>query len=91
MKVKDLKRKHREVVVSVWPPAWASAYGPGRTFAVSDEGALMEVRRIGNKLSLGMRLDGRDHHTLLEWDGPPTPTDLEGVLRGQIGQPHPGD
>ena len=29
MKIRDLKCKSGEAIVSVWPPQWASSYSPG--------------------------------------------------------------
>src|SRR5260370_7654601 len=86
MRVRELKRKHGSAIVSVWPRVWGSSSGRGSTLAVGEEGRLKTVRRIGDRLSLTMDYDGRGHVGGLQWDQPPTGTDLEGVLRGQIGR-----
>src|SRR2546428_408130 len=59
MRIRDLKRKSGEAVVSCWPPLWASAYRPGSKLAIPDEGVLRSVRRIGDRLSLTMDYDER--------------------------------
>ena len=86
MRIRDLKRKSGEAVVSCWPPLWASAYRPGSKLAIADEGVLRSVRRIGDRLSLTMEYDGREHVGALEWDAPPSLDDVEKLLRAHVGQ-----
>jgi hypothetical protein len=44
---------------------------------VAWEGILTDVRRIGNRLSLTVRIKGADHITLLdEWNAPHSPPTL---------------
>jgi hypothetical protein len=87
MRIRDLKRKHRSVVISAWPPDWTPSDGPGSTFPQGEEGVLTGVeRRPGGWPSLTMKFDGREHHGILAWDKPPSMTDVERALRGQIGR-----
>jgi len=44
-------------------------------------------REIGDWLAVVAVHEGRDHHGAFRYDGPPTLTELERVLRGQIGRP----
>jgi hypothetical protein len=44
-------------------------------------------REIGDWLAVVAVHEGRDHHGAFRCDGPPTLTELERVLRGQIGRP----
>ncbi len=68
VKIRNLKRKSCETMVSVWPPSWASSYGAGDKFAIGEEGTLRSVRRVGNHLTLTIDYDGREHLGALEWD-----------------------
>ena len=86
MKVRDLKRKTDNVVVSVWPPMWGGSYGPGAKFPVGEQGVLTGVKAINGKLSLTIKYDGRDHSGVLEWDEPPTLAPLEAALKAHIGK-----
>ena len=56
------------------------------TLAVGDEGVLRRVQRVGERLSLTMEYDGRQHVGSLEWDAPPVLADVEyppGALIGE--------
>ncbi len=86
MRIRDLKRMVGEVEVPAWPPMWYSSYGPGSTLATGEVGVLRAVRPVGNLLSITMEFDGREHVGIMQWDGPPTPTDVAEALRGRIGQ-----
>lgn len=87
MKIRNLKRKSGEAVVSVWPPPWASSYGPGSKFAIGEEGILKSVRRVGDRLSLTIEYDGREHGGSLEWDQPPALATVEKALKAHLGEP----
>jgi len=50
VKIRDLKRKHREAVVSVWPPQVLA--DAGATLVRPGDGVLKGVRRIAKRLSL---------------------------------------
>jgi hypothetical protein len=86
-KIRDLKRKFGEAVVRVWPSSWGGSYKAGDKFAAGDEGVLVSVTRIGNRLTLTMKYDGRDHMGSLEWDAPPTLDAVEKVLKANVGKP----
>ncbi len=85
-KVRELKRRSGAVIVSCWPPLWASPYGRGSKLATSDEGILRSMRRVGDRLSLTTEYDGRQDVGSLEWDAPPRLEDVERVLRAHIGE-----
>jgi len=87
MKIRSLTRKSGQAIISVWPPLWASSYGPGDKFPLGEEGVLESVRCIGDRLSLTMRYEGRECVGSLEWDQPPTLDAVENVLRAHVGQP----
>lgn len=73
----------------MWPPQWASCYGPGDRFALGEEGALAGVR-VNEKerhLVLIMSWEGREHVGVLRWAGPPDLKTVEKLLKGQIGKP----
>ena len=90
MRFRDLKRTHGEMVQPAWPPTvWASS---GEVFTSGAQGVLKGVRRIrdhrtGDWLAITSAHDGREHHAAFRCDGPPTLTELERVLREQIGRP----
>ena len=86
MKIRNLKRKSGETLVSVWPPVWSGWYKPGDKLPVGEEGVLQSVKRIGDRLSLTMTYEGRDHMASLQWDAPPLIEDVEGALRDNCGK-----
>jgi hypothetical protein len=86
MKIRNLKRKSGEAVVSVWPPSWAGSYKAGDKFPVGEEGVLESVKRIGDRLSLTIKYDGREHMGSLQWDTPPSLDNVEKALRSSIGK-----
>ena len=86
MRIRELKRRSGEAVVSCWPPLWASSYGRGSKLAIAEEGILRSVERIGNRLSLTMEYDGREHVGGLEWDAPPSMDEVEKLLRAHVGE-----
>jgi hypothetical protein len=75
MRLRYIRRKYSRHRSYIWPPA-----GPYGTSNVAWEGILTDVRRIGNRLPLTVRIKGADHITLLdEWNAshsPPTLTAL---------------
>ncbi len=86
MKIRELKRTSNKTKVSVWPPSWGGSYGSGDKFAVGDVGTFKSVRRIGDRLSLTISYEGRDHSGSLEWDAPPTLDQVENLLTANVGQ-----
>jgi len=51
------------------------------------EGVLTNVLRIGDRLSVTIRLEGRDHVAMLgEWKPPPTVDEVEAALRRGVGK-----
>jgi hypothetical protein len=85
MKIRKLKRRAGEAVMSPWPPQVLT--GSGTTFTRPGEGVLKSVKRIGNRLSLIIEHEKRDAFASLEWDAPPTLDEVERVLQAQIGTP----
>ena len=91
MKLRDLRRQSGEASVPVWPPqGWASSYRAGDHFAVGEQGELRSVTRQGDRLTLTMFFEDREHVAVLEWDAPPTVAAVEAALRARIGQPLKG-
>jgi hypothetical protein len=87
MRICELKRTVGKAEVRVWPPPWSSSYERGNTLAVGDdEGVLRRVQRVGERLSLTMEYDGREHVGSLEWDAPPVLADVEYALGALIGE-----
>jgi len=87
MKIRYLRRKSGQTVVSVWPPLWASADKPGDTFAIGEVGVLVSVKRLDDRLSLTMKFEGGEHVGSLQWDAPSSLDDVEKVLRAHLGHP----
>lgn len=87
MRIRYLRRKSGETIVSVWPPAWASLYEAGATFAVGEVGVLKSVARLDDCLSLTIMYEGREHVGRLRWDSPPSFDRVETALRANLGQP----
>ena len=87
MRIRELRRKAGIATVSCWPPKWASGYRPGAKLAFAADGVFRSVRRIGNRLSLSMQYDGREHVGGLEWDAPPSIDNVEKLLRAHVGEP----
>jgi hypothetical protein len=87
MRLRYLKRKYARRPSYVWPPAWGGPYGLRDTPAVSREGVLTDVRRIGHRLSLTVRFNRQDYVALLdEWNPPPTIDNVEAALRRVLGR-----
>lgn len=86
MRLRYLKRKNARRLAYVWPPAWGGPYGLRDTPAVRREGVLTDVRRIGQRLSVTLRLNHQDLALLDEWPPPPTIDDVETALRRGLGR-----
>lgn len=90
MRIGELTRKRGQDVVTAWPPrVWTSA---GGVFTPGYLGVLKSVQRIrdrefGDWLAVVAVHEGREHLGALRCDGPPTLSEVERVLRGQIGRP----
>ena len=70
----------------IWPPV-GSGSELRDTAKLRLEGVLTNVLRIGDRLSVTIRFEGRDHVTLLgEWKPPPTVNEVETALRRGVGQ-----
>jgi hypothetical protein len=70
----------------VWPPV-GSRDGLRDTAKLRLEGVLTNVLRIGDRLSVTIRFEGRDHVALLDaWKPPPTMDEVEAALRSGVSQ-----
>ena len=87
MKIRQLARRSGDALVAVWPPHWTSVYHAGDRFAIWDEGVLSSVGFFGNRLTLAMIYEGREHFGALEWDAPPALDVVVKVLKASIGRP----
>ena len=83
MKIRDLKRKHREAVVSGWPPQVLADVG---TFVRPGEGVLKGVRRVAKRLSLVIEHKGQQVVGSVEGESS-TLDAVEKVLRAHIDEP----
>jgi len=75
--------------ISSWPPRWVPSYDGAHALAVDEEdGVLTWVERMPNGpgLWLTMRIDGIARRGPLLWSGEPSVTELERILRQQIGR-----
>ena len=96
-KIRNLKRRSaetivsvwppQEAVVSVWPPKWGGSYGAGDKFVIGEGGVLVSVKRLGDRLSLTIKHEGREHSGSLQWDAPPSLDEVEKVLTAHLGEP----
>ncbi len=87
MKIRNLKRKSGGIDVSAWAKGWTSSFAGADKFAVGEVGTLKSVKRVGNRLSLAIEYEGREHFGSLEWDAPPSLDAIEKALRDNIGKP----
>ena len=87
VKIRNLKRKVGEAAVSAWPQGWTGSYGGADKFAVGEVGVLKSVKRLGDRLSLTIQYEGRDHFGSLQWDAPPSLDAVEKVLQAHLGEP----
>jgi hypothetical protein len=70
----------------VWPPV-GSRDGLRDTAKLRLEGVLTSVLRIGDRLSVTIRFEGRDYVVLLdEWKPPPATDEVEAALRRGVSQ-----
>ena len=84
MQVRYLKRAGSRSFV--WPPV-GGRDGLRDTAKLRLEGVLTNVLRIGGRLSVTIRFEGRDYMALLhEWKPPPTVDEVEAALRRAVGQ-----
>jgi hypothetical protein len=82
MRLRYVRRKYSRHGSYIWPPA--GPYGVGD---VAWEGVLTAVRRIGNRLSLTIRIKADEHVTLLDaWNAPPSVDAVEAALVPMIGR-----
>lgn len=86
MRIRYLRRKSGNTFVSVWPPQWASSYEAGAKFAVGEVGVLTSLARRGDRLTLTIIYEGREHVGSLQWDSPPSVDSVEKVLQANLGQ-----
>ncbi len=83
MKLRDLDR--RSGGAAVWAPRWIESPRPGDAPDVAEEGVLEDVTRLGNRLLLRVNVRGCRRTASLEWETPPTVSDVEAVLLASIG------
>jgi hypothetical protein len=70
----------------IWPPG-GSGSELRDTAKLRLEGVLTNVLRIGDRLSVTIRFESRDHVAMLgEWKPPPTVDEVEAALRRGVGQ-----
>jgi hypothetical protein len=84
MQIQDLRRKTGENRLLIWPLRVWTSHG-GDSFAVSHHAELARVRRIGDRLTIAVKYDNREHTGILEWDPPPAVEAVEAVLRAHLG------
>ena len=84
MKIEHLRSKAGENRLLIWPLRVWTSHG-GDSFAVSHHAVLVGVRRIGDRLSIAVKHDNREHIGILEWDPPPAVEVVEAVLRAHLG------
>jgi len=87
VKIRNLKRKVGDAVVSAWPQGWTGSYTGADKFAVGDVGVLKSVKRLDDRLSLIIEYEGREHVGSLQWDAPPSLDEVERVLKAHLGEP----
>ena len=85
MQLRFLKRARSKS--NVWPPCGDGRYDLRDSTRLREGGILTGVSRIGNRLSVTIHFDGRDHVTLLhEWTEPPTIDEVHTALRTMLGR-----
>ena len=84
MKIQDLRRNVGDNRLLIWPLRVWTSHG-GDSFAVSQHAVLAGVRRIGDRLTIAVKYDNREHTGSLEWDPPPAVEAVEAVLRAYLG------
>ena len=86
MKIRDLKQRVGDSVVSSWPPVWAASLRAGDKLPVGETGVLESAVRAQDHVKLIMRFDGREHHGRLKWDPPPSVEAVAKILSANVGQ-----
>ena len=81
MKLRDLKLRSGQA--PGWPPRWVEFSGPSEP--VAEEGVLEGIERLGSRLLLQIRINGRRRTASLEWAPPPSVGAVETVLLASIG------
>jgi hypothetical protein len=82
MRLRYILRKYSRYRSYIWPPV--GPYADGR---MTWDGVLTAVRRIGERLSLTIRLETYEHVVLLdEWVEPPTVNAVERALVRMVGR-----
>jgi len=76
MRLRDLKQ---------WPPVWVGLSRERGTSGVPEEGVLQDVERFGNRLLLGININGHRRTASLMWEPPPSVSRVEAVLLASIG------
>ena len=85
MQLRFLKRGRSKS--NIWPPCGTGRYDLRDSTRLRENGVLTAVSRIGNRLSVTIHFEGRDHLTLLqEWNEPPTIDEVHRALRTMIGR-----
>ena len=85
MQLRFLKRARSKS--NVWPPSEGGRYGLRNSPEVQEAGVLTAVSRIGNRLSVTIQFEGRQHIMLLdEWAAPPTIEEVHDALRTMLGK-----
>ena len=85
MQLRLLKRARSRL--SVWPPSEGGRYGLRDSPRLRETGVLTAVSRIGDRLSVTIEFEGRQHITLLhEWAEPPTVDQVHAALRRALGR-----
>jgi len=65
MKIQDLRRNVGDNRLLIWPLRVWTSHG-GDSFAVSQHAVLAGVRRIGDRLTIAVKYDNREHTGSLE-------------------------
>jgi hypothetical protein len=85
MQLRFLKRARSRL--KVWPPSEGGRYGLRDGPQLQETGLLTAVSRIGNRLSVTIQFEGRQHIVLLhEWDEPPTIEQVHAALARAVGR-----
>ena len=85
MQLRFLKRARSRL--NVWPPSEGGRYGLRDSPQLQETGVLIAVSRIGNRLSVTIQFEGRQHIALLhEWAEPPSIDQVHAALRRAVGK-----
>jgi len=84
MQLRFLKARSR---LKVWPPSDGGRYGLRDSPQLQESGVLTATARIGNRLSVTIQLEGRQHTLILdEWPEPPSIEEVHAALRTMLGK-----